>query len=89
MTQARDASIKCQVLELAKQHGITSEKDRFSDLATTITSLSGDVVTLDDIERMLISLKKKGVLTKRQILELEARYLTEAPEHGNGRKISA
>jgi len=46
MTQARDASIKCQVLELAKQHGITSEKDRFSDLATTITSLSGDVVTL-------------------------------------------
>ncbi|MFV3289881.1 hypothetical protein ACNFBR_14145 [Pseudomonas sp. NY11955] len=89
MTQARDASIKCQVLELAKQHGITSEKDRFSDLATTITSLSGDVVTLDDVERVLVSLKKKGVLTKRQILELEARYLNEVPEYGNGRKISA
>lgn len=89
MTQARDASIKSQVLELARQHGVTSEKDRFSDLATTITRMSGDIVTLDDIERILISLKKKGVLTKRQILELEARYLNEASEYGNGRKISA
>ena len=89
MTQARDASIKSQVLELAKQHGVTGEKDRFSDLATTITRMSGDAVTLDDIERMLVSLKKKGILTKRQILELEARYLNEAPEYGNGRKISA
>lgn len=89
MTQARDASIKRQVLELAKQHGVTSEKDRFSDLATMITRMSGDLVTLDDTERMLVALKKKGILTKRQILELEARYLNEAPEHGNGRKISA
>lgn len=89
MTQARDASIKSQVLKLAKKHGVTGEKDRFSDLATTITHMSGDVVTLDDIERMLVSLKKKGVLTKRQILELEAHYLNEAPERGNGRKISA
>lgn len=89
MTQARDASIKNQILALAKQHGVTGKKDRFSDLATTITCLSGDVVTLDDFERMLVSLKKQGILTKRQMLELEARYLGDAPGHGNGRKISA
>jgi hypothetical protein len=89
MTQARDVSIKSQVLKLAKQHEVTGDKDRFSDLATMITRMSGDVVALDDIERMLVSLKKKGVLTKRQILELEASYLNEAPGHGNGRKISA
>ncbi|PRN03311.1 hypothetical protein A0O30_18725 [Pseudomonas sp. LLC-1] len=89
MTQARDASIKCQVLELAKQHGVTSEKDRFSDLATTITNLAGDVVNLDDIERMLVALKKKGILTKRQILELEACYLNELSGHDAGQKISA
>ena len=29
MTQPRDASIKYQVLELAKQHGVTSERDRY------------------------------------------------------------
>ena len=89
MTQARDASIKCQVLELAKQQGVTSEKDRFSDLATTITNLSGDVVNLDDIERMLVALKKKGILTKRRILELEACYLNELSGHDDGQKISA
>jgi len=89
MKEARDASIKSQVLELARQHGVSGDKDRFSDLATTITRLSGDTVTLDTVERMLVTLKKKGILTKQQILQLEASYLREQSCSGNGRKLSA
>ncbi|HEN8802606.1 TPA: hypothetical protein U8251_005265, partial [Pseudomonas putida] len=48
MKNTCDASIKSQVLALARQHGVTSQKDHFSDLAMTITRLSGDLVALDD-----------------------------------------
>lgn len=89
MKNARDANTSSHIQELAKQYDVTGDKDRFSDLASTITRLSGDAVALDTIERMLVSLKKKGVLTKQQILQLEARYLREQSNAGNGRKLSA
>ncbi|HEN8710901.1 TPA: hypothetical protein U8203_005325 [Pseudomonas putida] len=89
MKQAHDISIRSQIQELAKQHGVTGSKDRFSDLASTVTRLSGDVVALDTIERMLVSLKKQGILTKQQILQLEASYLREQSCSGSGRNLSA
>ncbi|KAF1312833.1 hypothetical protein AAH995_16050 [Pseudomonas putida] len=89
MKQAHDISIRSQIQELAKQHGVTGDKDRFSDLASTVTRLSGDVVALDTIERMLVSLKKQGILTKQQILQLEAGYLREQSCSGSGRNLSA
>lgn len=89
MKQARDVSIKRQVQVLARQHGVSGSKDRFSDLATTITRLSGDCVALDSVERMLVSLMKMGVLSKREILQLEAAYLQEQSIKGKGRSLSA
>ncbi|MFJ4432363.1 hypothetical protein ACIPZG_15480 [Pseudomonas sp. NPDC089395] len=77
MKKNRDASISSQVHSLARRHGVTGDKDHVSDLATTITRLSGDAVALETFERMLVSLKKKGILSKQQILQLEARYLRE------------
>jgi len=39
--------------------------------------LSGDVVELDGIEQLLVNLKRKGVLSKSEILALQGRYLQE------------
>ncbi|MBK4997795.1 hypothetical protein IAE37_000071 [Pseudomonas sp. S31] len=89
MKEMCDASIKSQVQELARLHAVTGGKNRFSDLATTITRLSGDSVALDPVERMLVSLKKKGVLTKQQILQMEAAYLLEQSNTANGRTLGA
>ena len=38
---------------------------------------AGDVVELDGIEQLLVNLKKKGVLSKSEILVLQGRYLQE------------
>lgn len=45
--------------------------------AVSITRLAGDIVELDDVEQLLVNLKKKGVLSKSEILALQGRYLQE------------
>ncbi|MCU5771156.1 hypothetical protein N5923_02440 [Erwiniaceae bacterium BAC15a-03b] len=56
-------------------------------MAVAITSLTGDVVKLDNIEQLLVNLKKKGVLSKSEILTLEGGYLQE--KRLSGKKCSA
>jgi hypothetical protein len=43
----------------------------------SITHLAGDVVELDGIEQLLVNLKRKGILSKSEILVLQGRYLQE------------
>lgn len=50
------------VEKLAAQHGVTGELDRVDRIASTFTRLSGDDVELDRIERLLVSLGRKGIL---------------------------
>ncbi|WP_053213513.1 hypothetical protein [Pseudomonas sp. Q12-87] len=77
MTQTATASVATQVRKLAKAHNITAELDGMSRMAATITRLAGDVVELDGIEQLLVNLKRKGVLSKSQILTLQGEYLQE------------
>ncbi|EJL02131.1 hypothetical protein PflQ2_1606 [Pseudomonas fluorescens Q2-87] len=77
MTQTGTASVATQVRKLAKAHNITAELDGMSRMAATITRLAGDVVELDGIEQLLVNLKRKGVLSKSQILTLQGEYLQE------------
>jgi len=44
-----------------------------SCMAITITRLAGDKVELDSIERMLVNLKKRGVLSKAKTRALQKR----------------
>ena len=48
-----------------------------SCMAITIARLAGDSVELDSIERMLVNLKKRGVLSKAKTRALQKRYLQE------------
>jgi hypothetical protein len=77
MTQTAAVSVASQVRKLAKDHKITAEADGMSRMAVNITRLAGDVVELDAVEQLLVNLKKKGVLSKSEILTLQGRYLQE------------
>lgn len=77
MTQITAMSVESQVRRLAEAHKVTAEPDGMSRMAVTITRLAGDSVELDGVERLLVNLKKKGVLNKAEILALQGRYLQE------------
>jgi hypothetical protein len=51
-----------------------SENDLF---AHHVTRLSGDDVMLDDVEQMVIALRRAGLLSRVQAVHLQARYLRE------------
>ncbi|MBT1429718.1 hypothetical protein JRZ83_19700 [Dickeya dianthicola] len=46
-------------------------------MAVAITGLADDVVELDNVEQLLVNLKRKGVLTESEIFNLQDRYLRE------------
>ena len=77
MTQTAAVSVANQVRKLARDHKVTAKRDGMSRMAVSITRLAGDVVELDAIEQLLVNLKKKGVLSKSEILALQGRYLQE------------
>ncbi|MDD2033587.1 MAG: hypothetical protein ACNJA3_19260 [Pseudomonas rhizophila] len=77
MTQTAVDSVEAKVRRLAKAHDVTAELDDMSRMAVTITRMAGDVVELDDIERLLVNLKRKGVLSKSEILTLQGEFLQE------------
>ncbi|SDI51710.1 hypothetical protein SAMN05216588_11877 [Pseudomonas flavescens] len=70
-------TVAIRVRKLAREHKITAERDAVSLMAVNITRLAGDRVELDGIERLLVNLKKKGVLSKAETLALQGRHLQE------------
>lgn len=70
-------SVATEVRKLAKAHKVTGDRDSLSRMAVTITRLAGDVVELDGVEQLLVNLKRKGVLSKSEIMALQGRYLQE------------
>ncbi|MDK1254827.1 hypothetical protein QMS78_20295 [Cronobacter dublinensis] len=77
MPKSLSPSVASKVRHLAASHDISASCDNMSRMATAITRLAGDTVVLDNIEQLLVNLKRKGVLTKAEILSLQADYLEE------------
>jgi len=77
MTKTTADSVESQVRRLAKAHKVTAELDDLSRMAVVISQLSGDDIELDDVEQLLVNLKKKGVLSTPEVLTLQGRYLEE------------
>lgn len=77
MTKTAAISVASQVRRLAKFHKVTAERDGMSRMAVAITRMAGDSVELDNIEQLLVNLKRKGVLSKSEILTLQGGYLQE------------
>ncbi|MGY2167449.1 hypothetical protein [Pseudomonas gingeri] len=77
MTKTATVSVASQVRSLAETYKVSAERDGMSRLAVTFTHLSGDAVELDNIEQLLVNLKKKGILSKSETLAFQGRYLEE------------
>lgn len=70
-------NVERYVRSLAAKNHVTDAVDKIDRMASVITSLSGDDVTLDNVERLLVSLKRKGVIQKSEMLLLQINYLEE------------
>ena len=77
MISTSSSSVANKVLKLAKLHSVSAERDGLSTVAVAITRLADDIVELDNIEQLLVNLKRKGVLNKSEILKLQGSYLRE------------
>lgn len=77
MTKPTSQSVASQIRRLANAHQVTAKRDGISRMASCITLLSGDSITLDTVEQLLVNLKRKGVMTTSDFLAMQVRYLNE------------
>jgi hypothetical protein len=71
------SSTAARIRELAARHHVTYLQTPTDMLANDITRLSGDTVSLDEIECMLVALQRAGHITRRDVVQLQAQYLRE------------
>jgi hypothetical protein len=70
-------STKDIITELANSYGVSyseTENDRFANEATR---LSGDNITLDGTDLLIIALRRAGILSKSEVVPLLGRYMLE------------
>ncbi|EMW0564206.1 hypothetical protein [Vibrio parahaemolyticus] len=65
------------VLELARFHKIAYSYNAMDQWANAVTRLAGDEVKHDDIEDLLIALKRAGKISKKDVAMLAVNYLRE------------
>lgn len=65
------------VERLAKAHGIHYQRTGLDDFAEAVTRLAGDDGSLDDTGKLLATLRKKAVITGRQLARLMTNYMME------------
>lgn len=77
MTKKTLVSVASYVRKLAEDNNVTANRDGMSRMAVTLTGLTDDSIELDNVEQLLVNLKKKGILSKSEILELQGHYFRE------------
>ncbi len=70
-------SAKKMVLDLARQHELSYVRTQDDALADVITGLTGDVVVTDEIEDLIVALKRAGAIDEKTMIELLGSYLVE------------
>jgi hypothetical protein len=67
------------VLEMAKRHNISYTKTFSDHWGETVTRLADDDVETDDVEHLLIELKRAGKVNANDMVSLLVKYLSERP----------
>lgn len=62
---------------IAKQHGVSCLRTPSDELADVITRLSGDEVTTDATEDLIVALKRANVIDGPTMISLLGSYLDE------------
>ncbi len=65
------------ITDMAKQHNIAYVKTFADEWADTVTRLSDDGIESDDIEDLLLALKRAEILNAEDMLSLIVNYLRE------------
>ena len=63
--------------DLARKNKVSYQETKLDVLAKDITRLSGDDVSLDHTELLLVALKRAGVLSGRAMISLQVKYINE------------
>ncbi|MFP9230917.1 hypothetical protein A0E43_19445 [Pectobacterium cacticida] len=71
------AGLSTFITDLAKQHGVVYVKTGSSALAEIITGLADDEVKPDEIERLIIALRRANVIDGQTMVKLLGSYLDE------------
>jgi hypothetical protein len=62
----------------ARQHGIVGKRTATDDLADNIANLAGDSAVYDEIEDLVVTIQRKGVITAGRATSLYGDYLALA-----------
>lgn len=71
------SGLKGYVQHLAVVYGITYRKTEGDTFAETVTRLADDDVTSDEIEDIIVELKRSHVIDSKTMVELLGNYLDE------------
>jgi len=72
------SDIASEIRALARLHSVSYQRSRLDDLADQITRLAGDDVELDDVQKLLIALRRADILSAREMTRYHVAYLRQA-----------
>ena len=72
---ARVQSPEETIRALAKQHGVTPERTALDDMADDFARLSDAEVEPDELADLVVTLKRKGILTADEAVKLYAQHV--------------
>jgi hypothetical protein len=75
--QQHNITAKSRILALAMRSGVRYQLTSADVLADTATRLSGDDVTPDEVEDLVVALKRAGIITGQEMVDLLGAYLAE------------
>ncbi len=72
-----DQDVSGFIRSLAQSNGVSAPPSRLDRISRVVTRLAGDDVAPDEIEGMLISLSRRGLIGGSDMVKLHSRYLDE------------
>lgn len=74
----QDLTPEAVIRSLAEKHGISPERTATDDWADVITRLAGDEVIADEVEDLIVNLRRKGIISAKEATALYGDYLARA-----------
>ena len=71
------SSVSCYVASIASQHGVYYLRTPSDELADVVTRLSGDEVTTDATEDLIVALRRANVIDGPTMISLLGSHLDE------------
>lgn len=65
------------IQKLAESNGVHYTESRLDKISRVVTRLAGDDVRPDNVEGLLINLKRRGFIAGDDMMRLHSRYLDE------------